>query len=197
MSQFAKVLNGEVLEYRSEAPEGNQSHLAPGKPRWLPVEVTDVEADPVSQVRAGPVVTVLATKVKHVFSSRAKNADEIAAMIAEKDEALEAEFTRLTNEPISFAGHLWHADAGARENIMGIVLLIATGAPVPDPRPFTPHDQDEPVNLTHAQFVGLGAAIAARKDALFVIKKLRQAALAAMAAPLAIDAVDPTDGWDI
>jgi hypothetical protein len=194
--RYAKVLDGTILEYRDEPPLGDQMQLPEGKPRWLPVEIVRPDFDPVSEIETGPTVVVLEASVQEVYASRPKDTGEIAAMIADKDRQIEAEFAARCDAPIPFAGHVWHADAAARENIIGIVVMIAAGVPVPDPRPFTPVGEDDPVQLSHADFVGLGAAIAARKDSLFVVKKARQAELAAMTDPAEIDAVDAGEGWE-
>lgn len=198
MTRYAKVLNGEILEYRADAPIGNQSQLAEGKPRWLPVEVTDPAFDPVTQVRTGPVLTVLSTKVKEVYTVRSKTAGERNGMIDAKDAEIEAAFVARCDAPIDVdvggETYTWHADAAARENIMGVVLMIAVGLPIPDPRPWTPKD-GEPVMLAHSDFVGIGAAIAARKDALYLIKKAKQAEVAELNDAAAIADYDVEAGW--
>lgn len=206
MTRYAKVLAGAILEYRNDPPLDHDDNpvtseqLAAGKPRWIPVVVVDPDLDPTTQVKEGPITAVGADAVTEAFTVRGKNADEVAAMIADKDSAYEAEFTRRCDLPIVLpvggVDHSWHADAEARENLMGVILLIATGVPVPDPRPWTSMDSDVPVSITHAGLVGMGAAIAARKDALFVKKKTMQIALSAMTDPAQIAVVDVTQGWE-
>lgn len=94
MTRYAVVQNGEIIGWRSEAPNVNQSKLAEGKPRILPVEVNDPEFDPVTQVRSGPTFTILSDKVEEVYTVRDKNPDEIAEMKAAKVAAIKAEAQR-------------------------------------------------------------------------------------------------------
>jgi hypothetical protein len=165
----------------------------------LPVVIEGFDFNPITETRDGPVVEVEAARVVKRYTVRAKNAGEIAAMKAAKSAALEAEYQRRWQLPITHtvggAAREFHGDQEAVENISGIVLLIVAGLPVPNPRPWTPKDQASPVNVTHAELIGLGAAIAARKDALFAKKKIAQAAVAALTAPAAVDAYDVTDCW--
>ena len=77
---YAVVTNGAVVEYRSTAPNVDQSLLAPGKPRILPVVEVNADYDSISQVREGPVITVEGDRVVYTYNVRAKNADEITAM---------------------------------------------------------------------------------------------------------------------
>lgn len=80
--QWALVHGGTIIEYRNYAPVDDQSLLAAGKPRMLPVVEENAEYDPVSQVRDGPDIIIEAAQVIRRFTVRAKNADEIAAMRA-------------------------------------------------------------------------------------------------------------------
>lgn len=202
---YALVKDGEILEFRADAPNVDQSTLAEGKPRLLPVEVIAEEYDPVSEVLEGPTYEVEASRVVERFTARAKNSDEIAAMKVRKDAAIEAEFHRLYNLPIAFAvgeaAYTFHADEQARENITGVLMAYREaadlGLSLPDSRPWTPMNEGAPISITRAQLAALGIAIAARKDALFTIKKMKQAALAAMTDPAVINAVDPLAGWEI
>lgn len=119
--------------------------------------------------------------------------------IAAKDTDIESEFARLHQAPIlhTVGGveREFHADVEAVTNIMGVVLLINSGVPVPDPRPWTPRGSLTPVDVTHAELIGLGAAIASRKDQLFAAKKAKQAAVAAMADVAAVEAFDVEADW--
>lgn len=120
-------------------------------------------------------------------------------LIAAKDAAIEAEFharaTAQIAHTVGGVSYEFHADAEAIGNISGVVLLITAGVSVPDPRPWTPVGSFSPIDITHAELVGLGAAIAARKDALFVIKKAKQAAVAAMTDAGDVAAYDAAAGW--
>jgi hypothetical protein len=200
MAWHAKVLDGEILERRDFEPS-DQSKLADGKPRWLPIITERPEYDPVAQVLEGPQLVFERDQVIERYTAHVKSREEIDSMILRKDVAIEAEFNRRWQMAIAFpiGGKMydWHADGDAVTNIMGVTLQIALGVPVPDPRPWTPVGADEAIDVTHAELVGLGATIAQRKDRLFAIKKARQKALFEMTDPKEIDAVDPSEGWDI
>jgi hypothetical protein len=73
--------------------------------------------------------------------------------------------------------------------------MILAGVPVPDPRTWTPLGATDPVSITHAELVGLGAAIALRKEALFTIKKAREATLLGLTSAADIAAFDSDAGW--
>lgn len=203
--RHALVKDGEIVEFREYAPNVDQSGLAPGKPRMLPVETVYDDYDPVSQARLGPTYTVESARVVERYASRAKNETEIAAMISGKDAEIEAEFMRLYCAPIAYSvggvEYQFHADISARENITGVLQMYReaalVGVNLPDPRHWTPLGSDDPILITRAELAGLGISIGARKDQLHTIKKARQKALAAMTDPVEINAVDPTSGWDI
>jgi len=115
---------------------------------------------------------------------------------ANADQQVEIEFHKRAAQPIThIVGGLsyeWHADNDALQNIMGIVLLINSGVAVPDPRPWTPKGSSMSVSITHGELIGLGAAIAARKDALFIAKKAKQAEIAELDSVEAVAAFDST-----
>lgn len=125
--------------------------------------------------------------------------DPLAGLIAEKSAAIQVEFNRRATENIAYTVDgqelIWDADATAIENISGVVLLIASGVPIPNPRSWTPVGSFTPVDITHAELIGLGAAIAARKDALFVVKKAKQAEVAALGDANAVAAYDVMADW--
>lgn len=120
--------------------------------------------------------------------------------IASKDAVIEHLFEARHTAPILYAvggtDYEWHADDEAVTNIMGVVLMIVAGVPVPNPRSWTPKGSLTPVEITHAELVHLGAVIAARKDALFVRKKAKQAEVAAMTDVADVLAYDPALGWE-
>lgn len=197
MTRHALVKDGAILEYRDAAPNVDQTKLHPAKPRLLPVVVERPDHDPETQVLTGPTYVVETARVVERYAARAKNETEIAAMIAAKDAEIEAEFVRRHTAPIAFEveGDVYnfHADAGAFENIMGLAILVGAGI-APNPRNWTPLGAADPVE--NVDVVALGAEIAARRDALFVIKKTKQKALALMTDPADIAAVDPLAGWE-
>lgn len=175
--RWALVKDGEILEYRDYAPEGDQSKLAPGKARMLPVEVTDPAFNPVTQVRTGPVVTVLATKVKEVYSVRAKSADERDAMRAEKVAAIKAEAeARIVA--------IMPRDAQVNALAQASEAVLTHG----------PSPADWPVELQTAASDNLAKwaaikAIRTRSNEL-------EAGVAALTTAAEIDAFDPAQGWD-
>lgn len=198
--RYALIKDGEIVEYRSGIPNVDQEVIrALGKPYLLPVEVVDPEYNPISEVREGPVLTVEEDRVLETYTVRAKNSGEIYELQVAKDHAIQLEFERRCALPISFTvggvEYPFHADAEARENILGVVVLIGSGVPIPDPREWTPYGHTDPVSITHAELVGLGAAIAMRKDALFTAKKQKQDAVTQLSSAADVAAYDITADW--
>lgn len=194
------VKDGVVIGRRDVAPIGDQAALAPSKPRILPRVEVRPDYDPVSEALDGPVVEIGSVEVTYTWTKRAKNAGEIATMAREKDEQIEAEFERRWAAPIEHAvngiAYRWHADRDAVTNIMGVMLSAqARGLSTSTVRTWTPCESNTPVEVTIADVIAIGLAIVQRKDALFAIKKVRQAALAAMSAA-EIDAIDASVGWE-
>lgn len=196
--RYAKVHAGavvEIVDIPGGAPKGSVVGEHATKPYLLPLEDTRPEVDTVAQVEEGPTVTILGDKVTRAWMVRAKNNTELAVLRAVADRRVDREFQARAKAPIAYLDENWHADDEALQNIMGVVLMIAAGVPVPNPRPWTPVGSLVPVDLTHAQLVGLGAVIAARKDALFVIKKAKQGAIAALTDAHEIADYDAAAGW--
>lgn len=194
------VKDGVIVGRRDTAPAGDQSALASSKPRILPHVDVRPDYDPVSEVLDGPMVDIGPSEVTYTWTKRAKNQEEINAMQAEKVALIEAEFLARAYAPINFVvggqTYTWHADRDAIENILGVVVMIVSGAPVPNPRNWTPKGSLVPVSITHSELIGLGAAIAARKDALFAVKKTKQATILAASAPHDIANHDAAVGWE-
>lgn len=205
MTKYALIQNNEILEFRNYAPNVNQSELPNHKPKMLVVEIEEEDFNPVSQIKEGPTYEIESFRVIEKYTSRDKNLEEIRAMIDRKNDEIENEFFRLYNLPIlhevSGVEYTFHADAQARENITGVLQMYyeadRLGPPLPDPRPWTPMGEGGPVQITRAELALLGMAIGIRKDALYTIKKTKQASLAIMTDPADIDAVDPLTGWEI
>lgn len=197
--QWALVKDGVIIEYRDYPPANDQSSLAPGKPRMLPVVEERAEYDPASEVLDGPDTIIGATQVTKRWTKRAKNQDEIDVMIAAVDRRLEREFDRRWTAPIAHTingvEYMWHADRDAVTNIMGVMISAqAAGIGTGTARTWTPIGSNVGVQVTIADVIALGLAIAQRKDALFATKKLRQAALKTMS-PSALATYDVTAGW--
>jgi hypothetical protein len=87
------------------------------------------------------------------------------------------------------------ADADALTNISGIVLLIAAGVSIPDPRPWTAYNSVTSMMISHADLIGLGKAIADRKDAKFVVKKTKEYLLSLLTSATDIASFDTETGW--
>lgn len=205
MTKWARVKDSELIDFVYEEPNVDQSKLAAGKPRILLVVRESEAFDPITQVQVGPAYEFEEDRVVERFTSRAKNSDEIEAMKAAKDAAIEAEFTRLYCAPITYSvggqEYQFHADPAARENITGVLQMYREGALIgltlPDPRTWTPLGMNDPIQISRAELAGLGITIGARKDGLHTLKKAKQKALWAMTEPADIDAVDPLTGWDL
>lgn len=200
MARYHLVRDGAIIEtreFRDDPPT-----LAPNKGAWLPEVTENEDFNPVSEVRSGPVQEIQRTRVLLTYTVRAKNDVEKAAMKAAKEAGLEAEFKRRGALPVAFtvasAGEkMWHADERALKYIIGVVLMVAVAPDaVPNPRPWTAYEELTPTQVTHAEFVGLGAAIMTREDALYVRKKTLEAQLLALTNPADIAAFDPLAGWD-
>ena len=76
-NQWALVKDGVIIEYREYPPANDQSSLAPGKPRMLPVVEERAEYDQASEALDGPTVIVGATQVTRRWTKRAKTQSEI------------------------------------------------------------------------------------------------------------------------
>lgn len=196
MTIWLLVKDGVILGQRNEAPVGDQSTLPAHKPRYLPRVDIRPDFDPVLEVLEGPEVTFPGDSVVYTWTARAKNADEIVELIKQKRAEIADEFDRRWTAPIELAvagvPYLWDADNESITNIMGVVLSAQViGVPANQARTWTPSGSDTPVELTIGDVAALGVAIARRKDALFAIKKSRQAAVANMTEPHQITTYPP------
>lgn len=199
MTEYALVKDGAILEYRDYAPNVDQSALPPNKPRMLPVIEDRPAYDQASEALDGPDVVIGAAQVTKRWTKRAKTQAEIDAMIAMVDAKIEREFERRWTAPIAHTindvEYMWHADRDAVTNITGVMLSAqAVGIGLNTARTWTPVGSNVGVQVTIADVIALGLAIAQRKDTLFAIKKARQEELKTMA-PAEIVAYDVTVGW--
>lgn len=106
MTKHALVRNGTIIEFRDYAPVGDQSLLAPGKPRMLPVVIEGNQFNEVTQVREGPSFVVEATRVREVYTTRNKNAAEISLMKEDKIASVRGECSRRLNSTIMFSAQI-------------------------------------------------------------------------------------------
>ncbi len=193
MTDYAWVLNGEIQ--RLQAFDGAPDDLPPAKGAWLPAELTDPET-PDHTVQAWQIGEDF---VRRIWTVPAPDPDRFPGLVAQALARISDEFERRSNAPIKYTvggvEYQWGGDADARENIMGVVILIAAGVPVDNPRPWTPQKAMTPVMITHAELIGLGAALATRKDALYVAKKALSAAVLAATTEAELEAVDIAAGW--
>ena len=193
MMAFAWVVNGQIQRLQSfeTAPEA----LPPAKGAWLPVELEDPE----SAAHTVPEWQIKEDVARRIWTIPAPDPVRLDQLVAEAISRVNAEFEQRANAPIVYAvdgfDYYWGGDATARENVMGVVTLISAGVPVDNPRPWTPHGSMTPVMVTHAELIGLGAAMAARKDALYVAKKDLVAAIMAAADSVELAAIDVSAGW--
>lgn len=199
MTEYALVKDGAILEYRNYAPNVDQSTLPPNKPRMLPVIEDRPAYDQASEAVDGPDIIISATQVIKRWTKRAKTQGEIDATIAMVDAKIEREFERRWTAPIAHTindvEYMWHADRDAVTNIMGVMLSAqATESGQETARTWTPVGSNIGVQVTIADIIALGLAIAQRKDALFATKKARQEGLKTMT-PAELAAYDVADGW--
>lgn len=197
--QWALVKDGVIIEYRDYPPANDQSSLAPGKPRMLPVVEERAEYDLASEALDGPDIVISDTQVTKRWTKRAKTQAEIDDIIDVIDIKIEREFERRWTAPIAHTingvDYIWHADRDAVTNIMGVMLSAqAAGIGTGTARTWTPIGSNVGVQVTIADVIALGLAIAQRKDALFATKKLRQAALKTMS-PSDLVVYDVSAGW--
>jgi hypothetical protein len=166
-----------ILEYRDDAPVGDQSLLSPNKPRQIPiVEDGDVAFDPVTEVREGPVATIEQTRVRWTYSKRVKNAAEIAAMRAAKAAAVRAEGTRRLNLLVTMS-----------QQVQALTRLVQLLYLHTD-RSGWPAGQQT-----------LATAMLARLQSIQDIRQIEDAKAAeveVLTDPAAIHAYDETAGWD-
>lgn len=201
MATFDLVKDGVIVETRDfgDVVPSDLSHKDVGL--WLPRVLVGMEApfDPLTQVR-DETVAISAGQVTYTYTVREMNADELDFLRGPLLLGISNEYHRRASLPVEFtAGGVskqWDADDGAIRNISGVVLLIAAGVPVPDPRPWTAYGEMEPTNITHAELVGLGATIAARVDTLFATKKIKEAELSAFTSAADVLAYDVLAGWE-
>ncbi|AEI71089.1 hypothetical protein [EBPR siphovirus 2] len=95
MTRYALVKDGAILEFREGAPNLDQTKLAAGKPRLLPVVVEDQpEYDPAKQALSGPTHVVEATRVVERYTVTNKTlAERKAQMMREVSNLRDAKLT--------------------------------------------------------------------------------------------------------
>lgn len=177
MSRHALVKDGAIIEYRDYAPLDDQSKLAPGKPRMLPVVAVNADFDPVTQVRTGPAIVIESNQVSQVYTVRNKNAGEIAAMKASKVAAVKREAERR----ILAVMPEWR-----QRNFLalGVEMITTYGA---DPKGW-PEDMQALYAKAKEQWDQI-KVLRARSDT-------KEAAVAALSGPVKIDTFDPAAGWE-
>lgn len=175
--KHALVKDGEIIEFRHFQPNVDQASLAPGKPRWLPVEIEGYEPfDPASDVRAGPIYTVDADRVVEEYTVRPKVEDEILTMKLDKVAAIKAEAQRRILDIMpSHRQTNWLAFKAEMDLRHG-----------PDPANW-PADVQQAVSVVLPLWDQI-KALRVRSDAL-------EASLMALTTASAVDAFNPQAGW--
>lgn len=180
---------GSAIGYRAE------------KPYLLPYEESQPNTfDEATEVLEGPSVSIEADRCLLTYTKRAKTGADLDAMKADLDARIEAEFRRRSTAPLPYLGHEWHAADDAVTNILGVLKsydeLERMGQPVPPTRTWTPRGQHTGVEVTRDQLAVLGITMAQRKDALFTVKKAKQAAVWESSSASFLASYDPAAGWD-
>jgi hypothetical protein len=108
----------------------------------------------------GPVYTIEATRVLRTWTVAFKPLADLQALKramawAECERRLE---TATATIAIAGTAYPFGADAESRENIMGAVTAINAGVGIPNPRSWTPKGALQPLDLTHADLIAIGAA---------------------------------------
>ena len=177
MSLYGKVQGTTVLEYKDFASMNDQSALAPGKPKWLPVVEQNATYDPVTTTRTGPTVIVQAAQIVWQYTLTAKTAAENDQARQSKINAVHDQATiRLTPK----------AGASASQQILALTKLMQLLYKYTDRTAWTQADKD---------------AVQAAVQRLQLSDQVRQAEdtkvgeLQALTDPTAINNYDPATGW--
>lgn len=116
---------------------------------------------------------------------------------------IEQEYLRRSEQPftaeVDGVTRTWHGDQEGMRNVNDVLLGIALGVGVPNPRPWKPLDSDEMTLVSHSGFAAIKLAHAARKDQLFIVQRALKdhiRSLAASGDAAAVSAFDPLSGWD-
>lgn len=162
MTRYVKVLDGEMLgEYRADPPNVDQSELAEGKPRWLPIALVDPAFDPETQVRTGPAWEVDTDEVREVYTIRDMTIDErrVVAIAALKQRRWEVEIGGVEVEIGGETVTISTARGDDRLNLHIMMTLIGAGQR-PDGATFNFAD-GVPRSVSNADMlVAIGAALA-------------------------------------
>lgn len=173
------------------------------------VDAMGISATPTTPgvIGAGPVHDALRTWIAAGNAITAWAPPAVASVRALRIEAAWAECERRIDagsaQVATSAGtHSYGLDRETRENIAGINALIEKerggllpAGTVPSPRPWWPKGATAPVQLTHADFALVGAALVASKDTIMQAYFAHKAALLGLNDRSAIIAYDITAGW--
>jgi len=175
----ALVQNGVVLEYRAnEAVNTDQSQLAAGKPKLVPVVLENDAYNSVTQVREEPPqVIVQAAQVIWRYTVRAKTVAEVDDMRQMKINVVHNEATqRLTPK----------AGAAGSQQLQALTALVQLLYKYTDRTAWSTPDKTTVTNM-----------IKRVQDAqsMRVAEDDKVTALQALTDPTAIDAFDPAANW--
>ncbi len=195
---YALIKNGTIAEYRVAQEELPLDGIRQIDGLYVLRPVVDIYSEITAEERhlIIPEITIEDARILRTYFSRPITNEELQERKDLLLASVETAFQTRCKAPIAYLDYSWHADDEAVQNIMGVVLLIAVGAPVPNPRPWTPVGQLTPISLTHAQLIGLGGLIAYRKDVLFVIKKQKQAEVSLLTTMNELNSYDVDQGWE-
>lgn len=196
---YALIRGGAVVDTATELPDGSLVGARGGKAYWLPLVDVLPQYDADVETLDGPAVSIGDASATRTWTARARTDAEWDALRAVAMTRINSEFERRWQLPIESAGQTWDADQKAVDNIQGVLdvyrELERMGQTPPASRSWTPLGALSGVTITRDQLAGLGIAIAARKDVLFVAKKTKQAAVAALVSVAAIIDYDATADW--
>lgn len=191
MSRYALVKDGAILEYRAAAPNFDQTKLAAGKPRLLPVEVEDrPEYDPAKQTLTGPTYVVEATRVIERYTVANKT---LAERKAEMLIALADKRWQVETGGVTLGGLTIPTDRDTQSIVDRAVKGFADGdiTGLVDFKTAAGF-----VQIDEATMRAIKAAGAQHIQACFTREKNLTAAINGAATHAALDAVDIDDGWE-
>lgn len=189
--RYALVKDGEVLEYRDYAPVGDQSKLAAGKPRMLPVEVSDPDFDPATQIKTGPEIVVQKDKVVERYTVASKSLDDRKT---EMQAAIRAKRWEIETGGISFGGATIRTDEVSQAKLNGAVALFDK-----DPT-LTGIDWEAApgvwTQVSKDAVTAIGIAVGRHVQACFSRSRELSEAVAAAKSHQALSAINIADGWE-
>ncbi len=176
ITSYVRVLNGAITERGLSEPVGDQSKLAPHKPRILPYEEIRAALKP-GEVYGAPVEDIQAKKVVATWPVRKLDVDETNSAVVMKVAQIKGEAQRRILEIMpAYKQTNWLARKAELDLTYG-----------PDPTDW-PADDKNAIASVLEQWEQI-KTIRARSNEL-------EAALSALTKPADVLAFDPTAGWE-